>query len=303
MLHVRLENETDFTGWRRQARALVTRGVRPRDVVWSPGGMADLFGGGDLPEVRDGQGEAAAFTVPRAFVELAETVALHRDPERFARLYSLLFRLRETPRLLELAVDPDVSKLEAMAKSVRRDIHKMRAFVRFRRVELEGAEWFVSWFEPEHHILEANAPFFMRRFAAMKFSILTPEASAHWDGAGLRFGPGATRAEAPPDDALEDIWRSYYASIFNPARLKVSAMKAEMAVKYWHNLPEAQLIAPLIADAQRRTAHMVAEGATDPNPRPQKPAAPVAAPPPQDALAAARAEAASCPPAQPFPAT
>ncbi|GGF54927.1 uracil-DNA glycosylase [Azorhizobium oxalatiphilum] len=294
MLHVTLESETDFEGWRRQARALVRRGVRPRDVVWSPGGTADLFGGGELPEMGEGQGEAAAFTVPRAFVELAETVVLHADPQRFARLYNLLFRLRETPRLMELAIDPDVARLQAMAKSVRRDIHKMRAFVRFRRVELEGVEWFVSWFEPEHHILKANAPFFRRRFAGMNFSILTPEASAHWDGVALSFGPGATRAEAPTDDALEELWRGYYASIFNPARLKISAMKSEMAVKYWHNLPEAQLIAPLIADAQRRTVHMMEEGATAPNARPHKPAPQVAEPVPQDALAAARAEAASC---------
>ncbi|MGU3493081.1 UdgX family uracil-DNA binding protein [Xanthobacteraceae bacterium A53D] len=294
MLHVRLDGETDFAGWRRQARMLARRAVRPRDVVWSAGGTADLFGGHDLPDLPAESGEAAAFTVSRAFVDLAETVILHRDPERFARLYALLFRLRETPRLMELAVDPDVSRLQAMAKGVRRDIHKMRAFVRFRQVAVEGGDWFVSWFEPEHHIVAANAPFFMRRFATMNWSILTPQTSAHWDGAALRFGPGATRADAPADDALEDLWRGYYASIFNPARLKISAMKSEMAMKYWHNLPEARLIAPLIADAQRRTSYMVEEGATAPNERPHRLAAPTPEAPPQDALAAARAEAASC---------
>ncbi len=51
----------------------------------------------------------------------------------------------------------------------------------------------MSWFEPEHHILRLTAPFFVRRFASQVFSILTPEASAHWDGTTLRFGP-----ELPP---------------------------------------------------------------------------------------------------------
>jgi hypothetical protein len=41
-----------------------------------------------------------------------------------------------------------------MAKAVRRDLHKMHAFVRFRRVETPGGERFVAWFEPDHHIVE-----------------------------------------------------------------------------------------------------------------------------------------------------
>ena len=36
------------------------------------------------------------------------------------------------------------------------------------------------------------------------------------------------QSAAPAADALEDIWRDYYALIFNPARVKVKAMKAEM---------------------------------------------------------------------------
>ncbi len=137
-----------------------------------------------------------------------------------------------------MASDPDVARAVAMAKSVRRDAHKMKAFVRFRRVEREdGTEAYVAWFEPDHHVLEATAPFFVRRFATMRWSILTPSASAHWDGEQLTIGAGAGRRDAPADDQLEAFWRTYYASIFNPARLKVKAMRAEMPKKYWRNLP------------------------------------------------------------------
>ena len=201
----------------------------------------------------------AEYRVPRAFVEVAGRVACHRDPQRWALLYRTLFRLTHGEGyLLKVAVDPDVHLLTAMDKAVRRDVHKMRAFVRFRTVTAEDGEpWYVAWFEPEHHIVEMNAPFFRDRFASMKWSILTPDRCAHWDGAALHFTPGLTRAEAPDADAIEPLWRQYYANIFNPARVKIHAMQKEMPKRYWHNLPEAELIPGLIAQAPGRVQTMI----------------------------------------------
>lgn len=266
-VRISLASETDFAGWRDSARQLLAALVPPEQILWQVGAGADLFAANDpLPSPR----EQRAVNVPRRFIELAETAVLHSDPQRFAYLYRVLWRLRQEPRLMEVAIDPDVARLAALAKAVRRDIHKMRAFVRFRRTEIEGLEWYVAWFEPAHHIVEANAPFFKRRFTTMKWSILTPEASVHWDGKELAFGPGCSAADAPADDALEELWRGYYSSIFNPARLKLDAMRKEMPVKYWKNLPEARLIRPLTAQAQRRAETMVEEGPTAPNVRPQR---------------------------------
>jgi probable DNA metabolism protein len=290
-----LPGETDFSGFRAVARDLLARAVPPERVAFSvkDGTAPDLFAGAAEP--LPPPVPAAPLAVPRSFLTLAETVVLHRDPERFARLYRLVWRLRTEPQLMRVAVDPDVAGLEAMAKAVRRDAHKMRAFVRFRRSELAGEPWFVAWFEPDHRIVAANAPFFMRRFASMRWSILTPDASVHWDGEGLAFGPGSRRADAPTDDALEALWRGYYANIFNPARLKVGAMRAEMPEKYWRNLPEAPLIRPLIAEARRRSEEMVETGPSAPNPRPHRPhAVAVAAPAEAGTLDALAAEAAGC---------
>ena len=111
------------------------------------------------------------------FVERASTAICHSDPERFALLYGLLWRLRTEPNLLKIASDPDIRRFEAMEKSVRRDIHKMRAFVRFRKIGEGDDERYVAWFEPEHFIVERNAAFFVRRFTGMRWSILTPHAS------------------------------------------------------------------------------------------------------------------------------
>src|SRR5256886_13086498 len=136
---------------------------------------------------------------------------------------------------------------------------------RFREVGREQKSHFVAWFEPEHHIVELAAPFFARRFADMPWSILTPDLCAHWDGLAVSFTPGVAKSEAPTDDRLEELWRRYYASIFNPARLKVKAMQTEMPKKYWRTLPEASIIRPLIEDAVRLTGMMIAREATEPH--------------------------------------
>ncbi len=251
---VTLSHEEDFDGWREAARALALLATPPEKISWQVGEDAqDLFGTGAAAPTSQGP----AFTVPRPFVDLARSVICHSDPERFALLYTLLLRLREQPKAMEDAADPLVQRLERMAKEVRRDMHKMHAFVRFREVESGRGTRYVAWFEPEHHIVRSNAGFFVRRFANMSWSILTPELSIHWDGETLTESPGATRADAPGGDPVEETWKTYYASIFNPARLKVKAMTKEMPKKYWKNMPETALVGELIAGAPAREAVMV----------------------------------------------
>jgi probable DNA metabolism protein len=266
MHHITLDSETDFDGWRKTARALALNDVKPSDVSWRVADDAPELFEPTAPPLEPPEG---TFNVPAKFVELAEFAILHRNPERFALLYRLLWRLLTHHDLLDIATDPDVAELAAMAKAVRRDEHKMHAFVRFREVGREQNSHFVAWFEPEHHIVELAAPFFARRFADMPWSILTPDVCAHWDGHAVSITPGVSKSEAPTADRLEETWRRYYASIFNPARLKVTAMQNEMPKKYWRNLPEASLIKPLIEGAGRTASAMIANAATEPH-KPQK---------------------------------
>ena len=260
MRTVTLSAPDDIDAWRSAARALIADHVAPDRVVWQVGDApADLFAETPAAGTAPAPSPATAFRVPRAFLSLADDAALHRDPQRFALLYTLLWRLRDAPRLTDDHADPLVRRLEELAKAVRRDIHKMRAFLRFRSVEeADGATRYVAWFEPDHHIVRANAAFFVNRFASMRWSILTPEVSLHWDGAALAQGPGAARADAPEGDPVEEVWKTYYASIFNPARVKVGAMLKEMPRKYWKNMPETALVPQLLATAQARESGMIA---------------------------------------------
>lgn len=271
---VHLPEPDDFDFWREAARGLVQASISPERVAWvEPSGDGDLFAAGE-PVPAPGP-DAAPVRANKRFVSLAKNAILHSDPERFGLLYRVLWRLQRNPRMMEDKADPEVRRIEELGKNVRRDSHKMHAFVRFRLIEDEagGEDRYVAWFEPEHHILRANAGFFVRRFANMKWSILTPAGSLHWDGDTVHEGPPAERNDAPAGDPMEDLWRSYYASIFNPARLKIGAMLKEMPKKYWKNMPEAQLIPDLIAGAQKRESTMVAEGSLDMGSRPESLAA------------------------------
>ena len=253
LYRARIDPPWDLDAWRTAARAGLRAGLWPEDIDWDGDAQGSLLA---APGLDAAEPVRAAPEVPAALFELAGAVLCHREPQRHALLYRIAFRIAQGERhLLARVTDPDVRRAAELAKAVGRDTHKMKAFVRFREVPGE-AEAFIAWFEPDHHILDRVAPFFARRFAGMRWAILTPYRSVAWDGHALRFGPGAQRADAPADDAREDLWRTYYANIFNPARLNPRMMRQEMPQKYWKHLPETQLLPGLIRDAGARVRDM-----------------------------------------------
>lgn len=246
----------DFESFRRVARPLIAAGIRPGELVWRDPSeaQAELFGA-EEPALQLPQPTAAAPRVPRRFVELAELAALYRGPDRFGLLYRVLFRLTHGEHeLLEDELDPDVRALQLRVQSVRKDEHRMHAFVRFRKLEVEGVEHFVAWYAPEHHILRLAAPFFERRFAAMRWSILTPDESAHWDGASLQYGPGAPRSQAPQEDELEALFRTYYGATYNPARANLPLFRKHVPAAFARNMPELDQLPALVQSAAHSKA-------------------------------------------------
>lgn len=247
-----------FRAWRDAARSFLAGNVPPEQILWGDHATApDLFSDDSPPS------GGGAVSVPRSFIQMAETVVWHSDPERFALLYAFLWRLRETPHrnLMADRGDRDLARLRRMEKNVRRCQHKMKAFVRFREIGSAGAarRSFAAWFEPTHHTVEPTADFFVRRFGDMDWRILTPDVSAVFEQGKLSFSEGHAKPDLP-EDASEALWITYFQNIFNPARLKVQAMQSEMPKKYWKNLPEAAYIPQMIADAPMR-ARAMAEAA------------------------------------------
>ena len=239
--------------WRTLARQAWEAGLAPEQVDWEDPTQAGLL---PSPPVAEAPVLRSGLSVPAAFMDLAGRVVCHRAPDRHALLYRLLWRIGEGERgLLQQAMDADVHRLRGLEKSVGRDLHKMKAFVRFRAVPGQQ-DTFAAWFEPEHFIVDRIAPFFLRRFAGMRWSIHTPYRSVLWDGQALWLGDGGERDAVPDEDAGEALWQTYYANIFNPARLNTRMMRQEMPQKYWHLLPETHLLPELVRSAGSRVQEM-----------------------------------------------
>jgi len=265
--HLRIADpRRDHDRWLALVRTALAGRLPPDRIVWhdtrDADGTGSLFGDveGAALEPDDSAAAGSAGTIPSAWIDLSRVVSCHRHPDRYARLHRVLWRMRlgDEPGLLSIATDDDVRRLEQWRKAVRRDVHKMKAFVRFRRArDDDGEERYIAWHRPDHPILRLAAPFFARRFAVMRWTILTPDESADWDGQRLRFGPGVPRSEPSSGDDVEDLWRTYYRSIFNPARVKVRAMIAEMPVRHWATLPEAADIEDLLRAAPARMREMI----------------------------------------------
>ena len=251
----------DFDAWRDAARDALRQGYQPEEIDLQDGLSPHSM---DLSFDLETKPNGTPFPTPhvaKRFLEDAALVAAHRSPARWNLLYRVLYRLQQNRDLLKIETDTDVSEMLQLAAQVRRDLHKMHAFVRFRKLTEAAEEHYVAWYQPDHHIVKLAAPFFAERFAIMHWSILTPDASVSWDPSGkeLHYSAGVAREAAPAEDELEVLWRSYYTSIFNPARLNLGAMRSEMPVRYWKNLPEISTVPGLIARSTDRVAAMVSQ--------------------------------------------
>ncbi|GBQ87590.1 UdgX family uracil-DNA binding protein [Asaia krungthepensis] len=274
MKRITLPLDARFEAWRNEARAALAEGVAPDRVEWvvPDPEQSELFASEALPVLQGEQVPAARASEPvghpvghvtKAALVMLRSILRHHDPARFALAYRLLWRLQSEPALLAIATDPDIREAARMEHQIRRDMHKMKAFLRFREAIPEGGEeeggrrHFVAWFEPENYILESVAPFFAERFSDMDWLILTPIGSVLHERGKITFDTQPCTPPAMQDD-VEALWHRYYQSIFNPARIKTKAMRSEMPTKYWKNLPETRLIPQMLADAEKRVAAMVA---------------------------------------------
>ena len=116
--------------WRAAARRLLARGVPPERVRWTNEDEAPalpLFGASSLT----GPGGIAEVRLPRALLTTIEAVLCAAVRERFDLPYRAIWRAQRERHLLGDESDPDLARLRVLAKLVKRDAHKMKAFVRF----------------------------------------------------------------------------------------------------------------------------------------------------------------------------
>lgn len=254
-----------LAGFRVAAREALRQELPPHALLW----VADTN-----YRAPAGSATASNLRVNRTFMQDADFAVRYAADDRWDLLYRMLWRLsHDEPHLLSMHSDPCVVKFTRYVQGVRRELHKMKAFVRFKEIDwIPGTQRYVAWFEPEHDVLALAAKFFVRRLSNMNWSVLTPNGCAHWDCPPAResacdsgnssakgvlsFSPGISRPERL-DDPTDALWRTYFRHTFNPARIKFNAMRSEMPQKYWKNLPEAQDISELILRADSRLHEML----------------------------------------------
>jgi DNA polymerase len=233
MPHIVLNSETDWAGWRQATRTLVQQGVEPSALTWSAGAART-----EVPET------TGTFHVPRSLVTLAALAIQAREPERFGLLYSLVWRVNTGETLPE--DDADLALVRRLALAVRADAHRMRTNMRFLPVRMEAETRYLSWYEPAHFVLPANAQLLASRFP-LKLTIATPDGAAHWDGSTLLFG-SAPRHIAD-DEALQAWWETHHTLLLEQATPDVSVPAAE-ALDEAPRPPDRPALGPVVLHAR-----------------------------------------------------
>ncbi len=197
-----LAHETDWTGWRHAARAFVLAGIEPAALTWTIGEDGDT--------VPDAEG---TFTLSRTLVSLAAQAFQAREPERFGLLYALVWRAHHGNLVIGDEADLDLRLARRWALAVRADAHRMRTLLRFLPVKSRDQPRFLGWYEPDHFVLEGNARLMARRDPAHDFTIVTPDATAHRDRTGIRFGHGLKNPN--DDDTLLAWWDNHQETLLH----------------------------------------------------------------------------------------
>ena len=259
MYSISLAADAGEAEFRDIAKACLAQNLSPRDLVFTAPDQASLV---PLLELAPAD---IALTVPRGYFELMRDAICHSADDRFALLYEVLWRIVQGERdLADRASDKIVARLMDYLHAVRRDIHKMHAFLRFKEHKVDGSSLFTAWFEPQHHILKRAIPFFVDRFAAMDWLIATPRGSAAWQDKTLTYGPPAKRPADSSDAVLDELWLTYFRTTFNPARLRLKSMTNQMPRHYWNNMPETALIPDMVLQAGQRVSGMLEMKADEP---------------------------------------
>ncbi|MBK3870101.1 DUF4130 domain-containing protein [Pseudomonas stutzeri] len=241
-----------FQGWRNCARLLLQEQIAPHELNWaSANEAAGLFDDpSPLPPSHDGK----RIRVSRQLLDELEMAARYRMDDRWSLLYRVLWRFSQGDASARLVGDVDGSELHARLKAVRREAHHLHAFIRFRPTEAGDGPQHVAWFEPAHDVLPWAAGHFAERMGGNSWLIATPEEGVCWDGQAMHYTrpcpPQWRQLAQNAADPGGELWKAYYESTFNPARLNRGVLESNLPVRFWKNLPEGMLIPQLMSRAR-----------------------------------------------------
>ncbi len=165
--------------------------------------------------------------------------------KEFHIICGIRLALKEGPEALSNVADRSVLFLRELEKKVRREKHRMEAFVRFRKMK-DGL--YAAVVEPDFNVLPLIAPHFEDRYADQNWLIY--DARRHYaifyDQVGVKLVTTEFDASAiwnssnwdAEEVLFSDLWKKYFKSTNIEARKNARLHRQHMPVRYWKYLVE-----------------------------------------------------------------
>jgi len=139
-----------------------------------------------------------------------------------------------------------VLRVSEIVRMVRREKHRMEAFVRFQKL---GDETFYAAIEPDFNILPLLGKHFKNRYTDQKWIIydLKRQYGLHYDLYDLQFisldfvmgnSQNVIAAYSEQEGLYQDLWKNYFNSVNIPARKNTKLHMRHIPKRYWRYLTE-----------------------------------------------------------------
>jgi probable DNA metabolism protein len=143
--------------------------------------------------------------------------------------------------VLEHYANEAIAHIQKAAKSVGREVHRVKEFVRFEQV---GSLYFAK-IVPQYDVLPLVIPHFRARFSDQEWILFDPERGYgfYYDlKEGISFTPtdknfGKT---SQLSDGYEQLWKTYFQHINITERKNTRYQLRSMPKRYWQYLPETK---------------------------------------------------------------
>ncbi|GFE57681.1 TIGR03915 family putative DNA repair protein [Geobacter sp. AOG1] len=188
-----------------------------------------------LDEIGRRLSPATAAHLYHAFLSETEGVEMHLH--RYLRL-----GWREGRRLDSLLSHESVLPVHQLARRVRHEAHRMKGFVRFRKVR-EG--FYYAALEPDHRVLSLMAPHFADRFfdqhwvihdVRRNLAIVHAARREGWEEVSLELTGAPVMSER--EEWFQSLWRRYFDRLAIAARHNPRLQQSKVPLKYRRHLVE-----------------------------------------------------------------
>ena len=139
-------------------------------------------------------------------------------------------------QVLENYGNTAIAAIQKAAKSVGREVHRMKEFVRFEKV----GDLYFAKIVPEYDVLALVVPHFKNRFSDQQWVLYDPQRAYGlkevfpFTPADKQFGKLSTSLP----DGYEMLWKTYFQHINIAERKNSKYQLRNMPKRYWQYLPE-----------------------------------------------------------------